>query len=542
MFPNQSCDNSGTRGGRQLSRHVNNSAGLIGQAKEFIGIPQQEELEFDPLYDQPLYEVEEFDTAQAHNMHNGRFHDHSEQWGHEFNQQMWFDNNNNTDMHNQWAEQFHPEEYNNWIDEFHAQNLQNNSDMKTEFPQAFESFGLERLRNHENPKFRNSKFLKFVDRLKDGDIKLDSQRNEVIEVVPESERWAEQYDQMHLGPVSENWASEFKGENFDMDFSSRWAEEFGSIDWTKYRNEFKDFENAYNEDYSQNNIANYVFAENNPFLGDENAFEKGLRLMNEGLLTEAVLAFEADVQQNETHAEGWKLLGQCNQENENEAQAIRALEKAVELAPDCLDALLMLGVSYTNDLERGKALNYLSRWLQHHPAYGPQVGDYAGEENQLERVVTMFLAAKDLSTMQGGDADIETVLGVLFNISNDYEKAIECFERATSMRTDDPTLWNKLGATQANSCRSQQAIEAYSRALELKPNYVRALANLGISFSNQGMHDEAAQAYLATLSCNPDAKHIWNYLRMSLSSLNRPELVDLTNLEDPNVFREYFDF
>ena len=52
---------------------------------------------------------------------------------------------------------------------------------------------------------------------------------------------------------------------------------------------------------------------------------------------------------------------------------------------------------------------------------------------------------------------------------------------ALAVRPKDYSLWNKLGATQANSSRSQEAIAAYQRALDLKPNYMRAWTNMGIA-------------------------------------------------------------
>jgi tetratricopeptide (TPR) repeat protein len=86
------------------------------------------------------------------------------------------------------------------------------------------------------------------------------------------------------------------------------------------------------------------------------------------------------------------------------------------------------------------------------------------------------------------DGDVHTVLGVLYNLSRDYDKAIASFQTALQLKPRDYSLWNKLGATQANSARSADAIYAYQEALDLKPNYVRAWSNMGIGYANQVHH------------------------------------------------------
>lgn len=61
-------------------------------------------------------------------------------------------------------------------------------------------------------------------------------------------------------------------------------------------------------------------------------------------------------------------------------------------------------------------------------------------------------------------------------------------------------MWNRLGATLANSGRSEEAIDAYHKALELHPSFVRARYNLGVSCINIGCYKEAAEHILTGLS------------------------------------------
>ena len=265
-------------------------------------------------------------------------------------------------------------------------------------------------------------------------------------------------------------------------------------------------------------LGDYLFEEDNLFRATQDPFDEGMKIMSEaGNLSLAALAFEAAAQRDPQHVAAWTMLGAAQAQNEKETPAIRALEQALRLDPSNLDALMGLAVSYTNEGYDATAYRTLERWLS---TKYPQIispdnlssaADVGFTDRMAlhEKVTGLFIRAAQLSPDgEHMDPDVQVGLGVLFYGAEEYDKAVDCFQSAlastesgtTNQRGQVHLLWNRLGATLANSGRSEEAIAAYERALTLNPNFVRARYNLGVSCINIGCFEEAAQHLLGALS------------------------------------------
>jgi len=236
-----------------------------------------------------------------------------------------------------------------------------------------------------------------------------------------------------------------------------------------------------------------------------------------GNLSLAALAFEAAAQKDPQHIDAWVMLGSAQAQNEKETPAIRALEQTLKLDPNNLTALMGLAVSYTNEGYDSTAYRTLERWLsiKYPSIISPtQLSSDADigftDRHQLhEKVTDLFISAAQLSPDgEHMDPDVQVGLGVLFYGAEEYDKAVDCFsaalastESGTSNQRDQiHLLWNRLGATLANSGRSEEAIAAYEKALTLRTNFVRARYNLGVSCINIGCYEEAASHLLGALA------------------------------------------
>ncbi|KAL7932173.1 hypothetical protein V8C35DRAFT_307573 [Trichoderma chlorosporum] len=341
-------------------------------------------------------------------------------------------------------------------------------------------------------------------------------------------------------------------------------------------------------------VEKYMFEEENIFREQKNAFAEGVRVMKEGgNLSLAALAFEAAVQQNPDHVEAWVYLGAAQAQNEKETAAIRALEQALKLDPNNLDAMMGLAVSYTNEGYDSTAYRTLERWLSVKyptildPANLHPVADMGFTDRQQlhDKVTSLFIRAAQLSPDgEHMDPDVQVGLGVLFYGAEEYDKAVDCFQSAlhsselgtTNQQEQLPLLWNRLGATLANSGRSEEAIAAYEQALSLAPNFVRARYNLGVSCININCHQEAASHFLAALdmhktieksgrskayeilgdgaagqvdqaldrmSAQNRSSTLYDTLRRVFTQMGRKDLADKTIPGvDPDIFRPEFEF
>ncbi|XP_053421424.1 PEX5-related protein isoform X4 [Nycticebus coucang] len=309
----------------------------------------------------------------------------------------------------------------------------------------------------------------------------------------------------------------------------------------------------------------YYFHTENPFKDWPGAFEEGLKRLKEGDLPVTILFMEAAILQDPGDAEAWQFLGVTQAENENEQAAIVALQRCLELQPNNLKALMALAVSYTNTGHQQDACEALKNWIKQNPKYKYLVKSKKGspgltrrmskspvDSSVLEGVKELYLEAAH----QNGDMidpDLQTGLGVLFHLSGEFNRAIDAFNAALTVRPEDYSLWNRLGATLANGDRSEEAVEAYTRALEIQPGFIRSRYNLGISCINLGAYREAVSNFLTALSLQRKSRNqqqvphpaisgnIWAALRIALSLMDQPELFQAANLGDLDVLLRAFN-
>jgi peroxin-5 len=532
---------------------------------EFINDSQHNTHEDQPFrMDSLLREVTQLESPPI-----DAFSDQSKQWTQEFsadqelnNSLLENDTNNRFESewnHTKWAEEYLTQSHQQ-LDPW-APQLTDESLLATEANKLIESI---------DPSLDETDFVKFIKKIGNSEITITD--GNVVQT--NDDKWSEEFAQAS-NQISQNWSKEFvnaqnnKEEEYDDDseFWSKLAKdwkEMGLVEETSGEHPWLSDYNKMVEPFKDD----YKFNDENPLREHPDPFQEGINKLKEGDIPSAVLLFEAAVQKEPNSAKSWQYLGTSQAENEHDLAAIAALKKCLELEPNNLTALMALAVSYTNESMQTQACTTLKEWIKNNPKYQNLLPEENASQHKTEafnfgsayglssiitsgqhqEVKDLFIAAARQSP-NDLDADVQCGLGVLFNLSGEYDKAADCFQSALQARPNDSSLWNRLGATLANGSHSEEAINAYREALALSPGFIRSRFNLGISCINLGAYREAAEHFLTVLNIQAAGRglvgsrplmsaNVWSTLRMVMTLMNKTDLLpavderDLTKLNN----------
>ncbi|XP_065915997.1 peroxisomal targeting signal 1 receptor-like isoform X2 [Dysidea avara] len=418
----------------------------------------------------------------------------------------------------QWTDEFHGNrkpEHEKWADEFVQERLTQQA--AGDVQQVAKKMADELT----DPDIAATEFMQFVKKLSSGEATIED--NQVIE---KSE-----------GQVVDNWTEEFQQEEHEIKDQKFWEQlEKQWLDLSRQTTEHEwlsDYEHDWLTDYEKF-TEEYHFEQNNPLRNITHPFEEGLKKLKEGDLSSAVLLFEAEVQERPENVEGWKYLGTTQADNEQELLAIAALNKCLQLDPGNLTALMALAVSYTNESRQQEAVDTLKTWISSNPKYNTTcVTTSSGADikksfthsfmsNKMHAEARDMYIAAACQSPNNIDADVQVGLGVLFNLSGDYEKAVDCFNSALQVRPN--------------------AVHAYRQALNFLPGFTRSRYNLGISCINLKAYREAVEHFLTALDQQRKGKgpnghgkmsdNIWSTLRLAVTLLGNHDITKFVDAKD----------
>jgi tetratricopeptide (TPR) repeat protein len=171
-----------------------------------------------------------------------------------------------------------------------------------------------------------------------------------------------------------------------------------------------------------------------------------------------------------TIANAWNNLGILSARQGDAAAAIDYFQRALQLDPAHLIALVNLGNAYRQRKEWAQAKTTLERAFE----VGPD------------------------------DPEVNYSLGMVFAQLDESDRAFEDLKRAVILRPVYPEALNNLGVLYLRKRRPEEAIHSFEESVRVAPEYDQSYLNLARVYAIQGEREKARDVLLALLKQHPD--------------------------------------
>jgi tetratricopeptide (TPR) repeat protein len=139
---------------------------------------------------------------------------------------------------------------------------------------------------------------------------------------------------------------------------------------------------------------------------------------------------------------------------------------------------------------------------------GPPVANVPGAGGAvMQRDLANEIAALEQKTRsEPANAGAWIDLGNLYFDSDQFEKAIQAYQKALALSPDNADVWTDMGVMQRKAGRAEEAVKAFDRAIAVNPKHEISRLNKGIVLLHDLQDPEGAiRAWEGLLALNPMA-------------------------------------
>jgi tetratricopeptide (TPR) repeat protein len=201
------------------------------------------------------------------------------------------------------------------------------------------------------------------------------------------------------------------------------------------------------------------------------------------------------VEQNQSFADVYDMLGLIYSEQGQYQKAERAFEAALRINPRYTDAALNLAVIY-NDTGKYREAREIYRQALTHAEAAP---------GELDRFV------------KGKLANVYSDAGDVWLCAGKHGEAIGEYRRALALCPGFVDIRAKLAAALRDAGEREQALAEYQEIVRQAPSYVPARLALGVTLHALGKRDEAIREWEKVLELAPGNGSAETYLKLARS-------------------------
>jgi tetratricopeptide (TPR) repeat protein len=198
------------------------------------------------------------------------------------------------------------------------------------------------------------------------------------------------------------------------------------------------------------------------------------------------------VEQNQSFADVYNMLGVIYHDQGQYQKAQRAFEAALRLNPSYTDAALNLAVIY----------NDTGKYQQAQEAYRQALSHSGASKGHLDRYV------------QGKLANMYAEIGDVYLSAGFYPEAIAEYERALRLGPTFVDIRLRLAGACRDAGRRDEAIEQYQEIVKQNPGFIPARLSLGLAYHAAGRRADAVVQWEEVLRLAPGNRNAEAYLQL----------------------------
>ena len=227
-----------------------------------------------------------------------------------------------------------------------------------------------------------------------------------------------------------------------------------------------------------------------------------LKLNEEGKIAEAVRLFRDIIKQRKDFINAYFYLSEIYQSGGLGEDALAVMESGYKNNPEDYGIISSYGVLLVKQGKLDQGIEFLQKSLKiidYYPEDWTYLGIAYGQKGEFEKALDCYEKALSLDNT---DAMIYYNKG-LFHLSQfmqiksrpDHAWALECFKKAIELDPGLASAYNGLGVGYRIAGQINSAITVWEKTLELNPDYDLPIYNLGVAYLEKGNKAQALKYF-----------------------------------------------
>ena len=159
-----------------------------------------------------------------------------------------------------------------------------------------------------------------------------------------------------------------------------------------------------------------------------------------------------------------------------------------------------------------RALELDGRYAQASAGLGEAYWHQYGRTRDRQWVAKALTSCQKAESQAANLANGHVCLGMVYNGTGEYEKAVEEFQSALAVDSTNDDAFRGLAAAYESLGRTGEAEQTFQKAVHLRPQYWAGYAWLGGFYYHQARYDDAARMYTAWIAVAQDSFQGYNNL------------------------------